>query len=155
MATRAVLPAETPREQSPDLPPRGVDAGGLALRWHPMTIAWWQEIWASPMAGEYLRADEHALFRLALLVDMFWVEPTIALAKEIRVAQQAFGLTPIDRRRLEWSVEQAEEAKTKGVQRRKREKKVQDRGSDPRAVLEMPSKGSGSVTEKRPGGRVN
>lgn len=148
VTTRAILPAELPRESAPELP-----TPATGKPWHVMTIQWWNEIWVSPMAGEYLRADEHALFRLAMLVDMFWNTPTIALAKEIRVAQQAFGLTPIDRRRLEWSVEQAEEAKQKGAARKKREKKVQDRGTDPRAILDGSSKAH--PADKRPGGRAN
>ena len=57
------------------------------------------------MAKEFLEADKHALFRLAILIDRFWLEPTKELGAEIRLEQQAFGLTPIDRRRLQWSVD--------------------------------------------------
>jgi len=62
------------------------------------------------MAEEYLRVDRHALFRLALLIDLYWTEPTKELAGEIRLEQQAFGLTPLDRRRLEWTIERVEAA---------------------------------------------
>ncbi len=79
--------------------------------WQPMTRAWWRDIWHSPMAAEYLHADIHALYRLATLIDDFWVKPTQGMAAEIRLQQQAFGLTPLDRRRLEWTVAQAETAK--------------------------------------------
>ncbi len=74
-------------------------------KWHSQTLAWWRDIWRSPMAAEFLESDKHALFRLAVLVDEFWHLPTKELAAEIRLEQQAFGLTPIDRRRLQWSVD--------------------------------------------------
>ena len=92
-------------KRAPSLPERGE---GVA--WHALTVKWWRDLWRSPMSGEYLRADVHALFRLALLIDMFWQEPSTKLASEIRIEQQAFGMTPLDRRRLEWSVEQDDDA---------------------------------------------
>jgi hypothetical protein len=95
-----------------------------------MTRYWWRDVWASPMATEYLRADEHGLFRLAVLIDLFWKEPSRALAAEIRLQQQAFGLTPLDRRRLEWNIEQVEQAKN----RRSRRALVIDH-DDPRSLL--------------------
>jgi hypothetical protein len=78
-----------------------------------MTRAWWRSIWRSPMAEEYLDTDVQALFRLAVLVDAFWVQPSDKLAAEIRLQQQCFGLTPIDRRRLQWEVERAQAARQK------------------------------------------
>jgi len=61
------------------------------------------------MAPRFLEADVHQLYILAELVDRFWREPTTALAAEIRQQRLAFGLTPIDRRRLEWTIRQPEE----------------------------------------------
>jgi hypothetical protein len=98
-----------------------------------MTRLWWKDVWASPMAEEFLRADEHALLRLAVLVDLFWTEPSQKLAGEIRLQQQAFGLTPLDRRRLEWQVVQTEEAVDRREQRRVRRATVIE---DVRGVLE-------------------
>jgi hypothetical protein len=90
------------------------------------------------MAAEYVRADEHALFRLAALVNLFWQGPSKEIASEIRIEQQAFGLTPLDRRRLEWSIEQAEAAQEKTLKRRiskaTREAAGID-GEDPRMLL--------------------
>lgn len=83
----------------PSLPDRGEEQ-----EWHPLTIAWWRDLWHSPMAREFLRVDRHALFRLAVLIDKFWLTPTKEIAAEIRLEQQAFGLTPIDRRRLQWTI---------------------------------------------------
>ena len=98
-----------------------------------MTKAWWHDIWKSPMAEEYLRADEHALYRLAVLIDDYWTKPNAGLASEIRLEQQAFGLTPLDRRRLEWSIEQVQAAQSR-VQAKKANKR-KAREEDPRDAL--------------------
>lgn len=125
--TRAMLPAEVaPRQKAPALP--------RIRDWQSMTRRWWKEVWSSPMSVEYLRADEHALIMLAVLIDMFWSEPTQKLAAEIRLQQQAFGLTPLDRRRLEWSIEQAEQAKDRRESGRIK-RAIVISGDDPRSQL--------------------
>lgn len=127
--TRATLPAETePREGPPRLP---VHPGGKG--WHNMARRWWNDVWSSPMQYEFLRGDEPAIFRLVLLVDTFWRTQDLAVAREIRLLEREFGLTPLSRRRLEWSVAQAEEAKDKHEQRRIRRSPVVN--GDPRKVL--------------------
>jgi hypothetical protein len=83
------------------------------------------------MAEEYLRVDLHGLYRLAQLIDLFWTSPTKEMAAEIRLEQQAFGLTPLDRRRLEWSVEQVETAKSKS----RRAQQRSHNEADPRNAL--------------------
>ena len=98
-----------------------------------MTRAWWRDVWHSPMAGEYVQADIHGLYRLAVLIDQFWAEPTKEMAAEIRLQQQAFGLSPIDRRRLEWTIGQAEGASSKRQRRQVREADAAE--CDPRSVL--------------------
>jgi len=85
------------------------------------------------MAEEYLRADVHALYRLALLVDAYWTKPTAGLAAEIRLQQQAFGLTPLDRRRLEWSIEQVEAAQSRTRAKKTGKRKTAE--DDPREAL--------------------
>lgn len=111
-STAAVL-TEFPDDHpvvKPDLPPR---EGG----WHPQTLEWWDDLWSAPMAAEYHESDRHALYLLAVLVDDFWLEPSQKLAAEIRLQRQAFGLTPYDRRRLEWTIETAEQSKERGRRR--------------------------------------
>lgn len=88
------------------------------VEWHPMTVAWWEDIWASPMAPEYDDSDIHGLYALAMLVNAFWYEPSTGLASEIRLQRQCFGLSPIDRRRLQWEIEQGEKAEQSTRQRR-------------------------------------
>lgn len=79
--------------------------------WHRYTQAFWTDVWASPMAKEYLDADVHGLYILAELIESFWRAPNNFLAAEIRLQRQCFGLTPIDRRRLQWEVARAESTK--------------------------------------------
>lgn len=102
----------------PELPPRGFDEDGNELPWNAQTVSWWDDLWAAPMAAEYHSSDRHALFMLAVMVDLFWTQPSKDLAAEIRMQRQAFGLTPYDRRRLEWTIETAEDAKDHGKTRR-------------------------------------
>ena len=106
VSTKAVLEdVETARLTPPELPD-GRD-------WHQLTVGWWQDIWRSPMAPEFLQADVHGLILLADLVNRYWLEPSTALAAEIRLQRQCFGLTPIDRRRLQWEVKRVEAADKK------------------------------------------
>ena len=108
VATSAQLSdTQKPRKGMPDLPIRLADDGAVCV-WGPMTIAWWNDVWRSPMAAEFVQADVHGLYRLAVLVDRFWVYPTKDFAAEIRLQQAAYGLTPLDRRRLQWEIKRAE-----------------------------------------------
>ncbi len=80
------------------------------IEWHPLTVKWWTDVWSSPMAPEFDSSDVHGLYVLAMLVNAFWLEPSQSLAAEIRLQRQCFGLTPIDRRRLQWEVARGEKA---------------------------------------------
>lgn len=126
-ATRATLSAAHSVE-APDLP--------AEHDWHPMTVSWWRDIWASPMAPEFDSSDVHGLFILAALVDDFWVHPSKDLAGEIRLQRQCFGLSPIDRRRLQWEIERTDEAQERGRRRRTASPPAGGgKKPDPRAVL--------------------
>jgi len=81
--------------------------GGEAVAWHPMTVAWWHDVWCSPMRAEFTAADVHELLRMALLVDQFNHRPTRELHAELRLANAEFGLTPAARRRLRWTLPDA------------------------------------------------
>jgi len=132
-STRAMLPPETtPRKRAPSLPDHPEGAEEV---WHPMAVRWWKEIWHSPMSVEILRADEMALCVLLILVDKYFRFPSVQLAAEIRQQQKEFGLTPLNRRRLEWQVAQAEEAKDRYEHKRVRRAVILDAG-DPRKSLE-------------------
>jgi hypothetical protein len=111
--------------------------------WHWQTEAWWRDVWASPMAPEYDSSDRHGLFVLAVLVDDYWIADTAreraALAAEIRLQRQCFGLTPIDRRRLQWEIERSDEAQDRGRRRRATStpSASAEPAADPRALLSV------------------
>jgi len=105
-STKASLPAQKTRKSAPTLPEG---------EWTVMAQAFWKDVWASPMAEQYLDADVHGLYMLTELVDRFWRQPSTALASEIRQQRMAYGLTPIDRRRLEWSVKNDAETGSKAA----------------------------------------
>ncbi len=121
-----------PKIKAPKLPDRP---------WSPPTLAWWVDVWASPMAPEFDASDVHGLFALAVLVDDFWTAETPTarrdMAAEIRLQTQRFGLSPIDRRRLQWEIERTEEAQDRGSRRRTAaaESSSQPAAGDPRALL--------------------
>lgn len=111
-STRATLIDDGKHRRVPAMPKR---AEGQV--WHPMTRDWWKAVFQSPMSDEYLPADVKGLYRLAVIVDQFWVEPTAALCDTISRQEQKYGLSPLDRRRLEWIVQRAEEDKRRTPER--------------------------------------
>lgn len=109
------------------------------ISWHPMTAAWWRDVWSSPMAPEFDDSDRHGLFQLAMIVNDFWTADTARerkdLAAEIRQQGQRFGLSPIDRRRLQWEISRGDEAAERTTRRRSSAPPKASGGSDPRSAL--------------------
>lgn len=108
----------------PELPER--DDG---VEWHPRAVRLWDEIWTAPMASEYTLADVH---RVELYVDLFHrckVQYSAAAMAELRLQGVCLGVTPIDRRRLQWEIKRVE--KPGEVER----PKIPERVADPRAAL--------------------
>lgn len=139
-ATRAVLTSVDPDADIPPLPQMTKYDAELDIwtvdPWSPQTEDWWNRIWLSPMSTQYDDADVHGLIRLMVLDSLFWKEPSAAAHSEIRLAQKDFGLTPYDRKRLEWQIEETDDKQAKGTRRRNQEapKAVPtvDEGNDPR-----------------------
>lgn len=114
--------------------------------WADLTQEWWRDLWASPMSSEYHSSDWYQLIPLAIAYNLLVTDEDLspnafkALSEEVRAHRTPFGMTPYDRRRLEWTIEQAEDAKDSGKARRERQGNVQPKtGSDPRAVLSIVS----------------
>jgi hypothetical protein len=105
----------------PSLPPAPMTASGEP-GWHHLTIKWWHDVWSSPMSAEWDGSDLHNLYILAALENDFWTAINAAGRKDaeaaIRMHRKDLGLTPYDRRRLEWTIESADEAKDRGAKRR-------------------------------------
>ena len=102
--------------------------------WHALTIAAWAHAWASPMASQWLETDTDALGRLALLWDEFYKAPADSkVMAEIRLQEQRFGLSPLDRSRLQWEVAKGSEAESRQERRQMSPKRTGT--NDPRRGL--------------------
>jgi hypothetical protein len=110
-STRAVLhPLAEDEIEVPPLPTR-LDDDGNEILWSSHLLRYWLRIWSSPMASEFhAQSDIEGLYRLAVLVEQFWRKPSATLNAEIRLYEQQFGLNPLARRRLEWTIAGAERA---------------------------------------------
>lgn len=119
----------------------------LDVGWHLMTERWWKDVWRSPMSSEWDDSDIHNLYICLLLQQDMWTASTPKdrrdAAAEYRLQRKDLGLTPFDRRRLEWTIEQAEDAKDRGQRRRSTPAptpaKAQGGRPDPRAGLSVVS----------------
>ena len=96
--------------------------------WHPLTLEAWKNAWRSPMSTQWLGTDEDALGRLALLWDQFYKDPKAITLAEIRLQEQRFGFSPLDRSRLQWEIRRAEDPA-------KKQQPAKRTGTDPRAFL--------------------
>lgn len=120
-----------PSPASVDVPPLVHPNGEV---WHPLTLMAWQEFFESAMATQWLPTDITALVMLAVCYDKFYQTGNIDYLKEIRLQRQYFGLTPLDRSRLQWEVSRAEESEQK--QQRRQHGPARRTGTrDPRDVL--------------------
>lgn len=120
-ATAATLRPRS-RAKIPRLPRNGLD---------PRTRSWWRAVWASPMAAEYLPADEIGLVILADLIERYWKTPGTKLAAEIRQQEARYGISPAARRTLQWAVDRVERDKD----RPDAEIEAPTRNNDPRRLL--------------------
>jgi len=102
--------------------------------WHPLTLESWRHAWTSPMAGQWLETDRDALGRLALCWDDFYKAPSAEALKEIRLQSALFGLSPLDRSRLQWEVARADDAEQK-TSRRVETTRKRTGTHDPRRLL--------------------
>lgn len=112
--------------------------------WHKETRKRWKAIHESPMAAEYDDADLYGLLDLADLWDRRHKAEdsaeAIKISVEIRLQEQRFGLSPLDRRRLSWEIERGERAETATRSRRnktatKAATDGEDVPADPRELL--------------------
>jgi hypothetical protein len=81
------------------------------------------------MAPQWLPTDVTGLGLLIVLYDNFYNGPHVDYLKEIRLQRQSFGLSPLDRSRLQWEVSRGEEA-----ERKRPRAETRKTGTDPRAI---------------------
>jgi hypothetical protein len=122
------------RPKNPE-PECAICKGTGILPWHHLTKAWWARLWGAPMASQFIESDVDALYELAALKDANWwgggADPK--LAPEIRQRAAQFGSTPLDRRRLEWGLEEPPDEGDEASSPPRPEKPR----DDPRNVLRM------------------
>ena len=74
------------------------------------------------MSPEWDDSDIHNVYIAAAIYDDMWTAETAKerkdAAAEYRLQRVDLGLSPYSRRRLEWTIETAEEAKDRGKRRR-------------------------------------
>lgn len=56
------------------------------------------------MASEWLPSDLDGLVAVAALWDRYWWTHDMKILAEIRLQEARFGLSPLDRRRLQWEI---------------------------------------------------
>lgn len=115
---------------SPDVPPMPNPDQRI---WHDLTLKAWEHAWSSPMATQWLETDMDALGRLALLWDDFYKKPNGQVMAEIRLQESRFGLSPLDRSRLQWEIKRGEDAE----RQRNPAPSAAKPGSDLRKLLKM------------------
>ena len=100
--------------------------------WHVLTEKSWARAWVSPMAALWIETDVDAIGRLAILWDDFYKGDTKLMA-EIRLQEQRFGLSPLDRSRLQWEFARGEESEKRQERRQMNPKRTGT--TDPRRGL--------------------
>jgi hypothetical protein len=111
-----------------DIPalPQLFDSDGNAMLWSHHTVRWWERIWSSPMAPEFHKSsDIEGLYRMARAHEDFWSPKSsasmrLAAMAELRHWETQFGLNPLARRRLEWTIVGAEKAQEEADARAER-----------------------------------
>jgi hypothetical protein len=128
--------ADRQARKVPELPPwQG------RRRWHPRTLAWWEETWRSPMATLFYRVDFYALWELAELKDDLCKVRDAAKRKaimaEIRMHERKFGQSPLDRTLNRFETDPNHEAQP--APKRRRASTRSAGGQDPREMLRVVS----------------
>jgi hypothetical protein len=99
-----------------------------------LTLQVWREWWESAMASQWLPTDVAGLGLIAILYDEYYKQPHVDYVKEIRLQRPCFGLTPLDRSRLQWEVSRSD-AEVLKQDRRVESSRRRTRTHDPRHIL--------------------
>jgi len=94
------------------------------------------------MSAEFVGPDVlGGLHLLAELYQQRWLvvdaHLLVKIAAEIRQGEVRFGLSPMDRRRLQWEIEKGETAAERTERRRQQKRTPAETGADPREVLKL------------------
>lgn len=112
--------------------------------WHSQTVRWWRELWTSSLPDAWQKFDVTSLHALALCFNDIWIALSATARKEAlgeyRLQRKDFFIAPYNRLQGEIVFEEAEAAKDRGAERRKRSQTPKPAASsappvDPRSVL--------------------
>lgn len=83
--------------------------------WSPAVVRWWEAIWSSPMASEFVKADIHGLFLGCYylhesLNPFYKLTDRVNAAKAFENTLKNYGLTPSARESLRWNIAQGQAA---------------------------------------------
>jgi hypothetical protein len=134
----------------PELPERVIrdrQTGEVTVgEWHPAAVATWHEVWTSPMAtaGEFIPADYGGLRMLLALEHDFWTRlerggSVTKLAAEVATIRKSYGLAPMGRRSLQWTIASTQEAtgRTRGRRRHTARRLSPEPSDDVAALLDV------------------
>jgi len=107
------------------LPPylEGEEVEEEEVDWCDPVKSWWHDIWASPMASEFVQSDIHTL-HVACVYLHEGLNPYYKLSDRLKSLTsfestiKNFGLTPVSRENLRWAVSQGEQAQNRTNQLR-------------------------------------
>ena len=77
----------------------------------PHVYRWWAAVQTDPIASEYLASDWCALISAAALLDGFCRTGRVGYLSEFRAWCREFGLGPMARRSLQWTIRRVEPTK--------------------------------------------
>ncbi|WGH22008.1 terminase small subunit [Gordonia phage MerCougar] len=104
--------------------------------WPKPVLAWWNDIWSSPMSAEFQDSDIHGLylacFYLSQVLNPFLkMSDRISASKAYETQVRNFGLNPMSRRTLQWEIERTEEAQDRGRKRRSKATPAEKNAPEP------------------------
>lgn len=118
-----------------------------SIEWYSEVLDWWADLWSSEARKEWIQADTHLLFVGARLYQMMLdpatkVTAAKALAGEFRQIMVQFGLTPMARRSLQWTIDPPESPSTPAKKAPAKKAAPRKAADDPRAKFRVVTGGA-------------
>jgi endo-alpha-1,4-polygalactosaminidase (GH114 family) len=94
----------------------------VPVRWNDQVVLAWAEMWQYPLVYEAPAVDQHLMLVYVDLLQDFWERseagrPRHEIARDLRSYAELWGIGEKSRRHLQITIQQAEEAIERGVQR--------------------------------------
>jgi hypothetical protein len=131
------LPAFPPVPQKKDR-----ETGDLLPQepWHPMAREFWNDVWTGPTGSQYTSVDAHGLLSVATLIHRMYSTDDLDVFQkcvaEIRLQSRRFGLDPMARASLNWTVADSKGAVEKQEEREAKRKAARERRAERTAATQ-------------------